>query len=472
MNYEYNEYDEEELRRINRHKKKVRNRAIAIIVFILLLAVVIGGISFIIYKFVSDAAIKASISASLSASESAASASEQEDINSIIESLLSEEEEVVDPVEPQETEKTAEELLELEVSNLISQMSIGEKVAGLFIITPEQLSDVELAVKAGEGTKNALSEYAVGGLIYSTDNVLSKEQFKEMTANTKDFAKFKLFTCFDEGFAKEGLLASKLSLDTTKEVKEILDSMDPYNAYIEGKIIADNLSDYGLNSTFGLHNLTIEPSFDEEGNVKESEEKALFGNDWIIAGQMASQAVKALSEEGVVSFASTFPNAGNGDDSNKKTSELTKEQFAENGLNVFKACLDSGLEGIVVGNVYVPNMTKDELPASLSREFMTDYVRIELGFTDAILITDKLSNPEIADYYSAKEACVMAIKAGADMVMCPENFKEAYLGVLEAVSNKEISEERIDQSLMRILKAKYAKGSTDAEDASEANDEE
>lgn len=470
----YDEFDNEieDINRIRRHKRRVRNRLIAIIVFILILALIATGIWFGVSTIMKNMATKASIEASISASESAASASEEEDINSIIDSLLSEEEEVVDPEETEEEEKTPEELLDMEITNMISQMSIPQKVAGLFIISPEELSDVELAVKAGEGTQNALAEYPVGGLVYSADNILSKEQFEEMMANTESFAQFNLFTCLDEGFSQDAVLASKLEIDATKPVSEILESMDPYNAFLESSIIAKNLSDYKVNTNIGLHNLTIDIKLNEDGTPAETEEKALFGNDWIVAGQMASQSVAALKEKNIFSFVGKFPNPGTAsEDSAKRTSELSKEAFAENGLHVFNTSVEAGVTGIVIGNVYLPNMTNDDLPASLSKEFITDYMRLELGYTDVVLITDKLSNPEISDYYSSAEACVMAIKAGADMVSCPESFKDAYVGILEAVTKGEISEERINQSLKRIMKYKYAPKNTEVTEG-ELNKEE
>lgn len=457
MNYDNTEFDQNEINRINRHKRRVRNRIIAISVFIFVLLLVIGAIAFGIYKIASDVNTKASIAASISASETEASLSAEEDINSIIDSLLSEEEEVVDPEEEVSENKTPEELLDLEITNIISRMTISEKVAGLFIITPEQLSDVDLAVKAGDGTKNALLEYPVGGLVYKDENILSNEQFAEMLKNTSEFSKFKLFTCLNEGFEKDTVLAKKLSLDETKSTDDIIDSMDPYNAFVEAGIIGKNLDTFGINTTFGLHNLTIDYAVKEDGSLDAGEAKGLFGNDPVVAGQMAAQAVAGLKDSGKVALLATFPNDGTSEEgSDKKVSTLNKEQFAENGLNIFTASIEAGAAGLVVGNVYLPNMTGDELPASLSKELMTDYIRVELGLTDVILVTDRLDSPQIADYYSSEEAVVMALKAGADMVQCPEKFKDAYVAVLDAITKGEISEERIDQSLKRIMKYKYA----------------
>ena len=72
-----------------------------------------------------------------------------------------------------------------------------------------------------------------------------------------------------------------------------------------------------------------------------------------------------------------------------------------------------------------------------------------------VIITDSLSKAAVSSYLDSKEASIHAIKAGADMVMSPEDFKEAYAGVIEAVNNGVIAKERIDDSLLRIYKVKF-----------------
>ena len=86
---------------------------------------------------------------------------------------------------------------------------------------------------------------------------------------------------------------------------------------------------------------------------------------------------------------------------------------------------------------------------------MIGILRNDLGF-DGIIITDALNMTAITDYYTADEAAVKAIQSGADMLLMPESFETAYNGLLQAVENGTISEERINESLRRIYRVKYA----------------
>ena len=84
---------------------------------------------------------------------------------------------------------------------------------------------------------------------------------------------------------------------------------------------------------------------------------------------------------------------------------------------------------------------------------MTGVLREELAF-DGVIITDAMNMAAISDYYGADEAAVMAVLAGCDMLLMPEDFVAAYEGVLNAVQRGELTQERIDESVRRILKVK------------------
>lgn len=93
------------------------------------------------------------------------------------------------------------------------------------------------------------------------------------------------------------------------------------------------------------------------------------------------------------------------------------------------------------------------MPASLSSEIVTDLLRKELKF-DGIIITDALNMGAITENYSASEAAIKAVEAGADMLLMPEDFISAYEGVCNAVYEGRISEARIDESVERIIRKK------------------
>ena len=107
----------------------------------------------------------------------------------------------------------------------------------------------------------------------------------------------------------------------------------------------------------------------------------------------------------------------------------------------------------MVGHVSLPNVVGDGTPAPLSSAIVQGILRDSLGYT-GVVVTDSLSMGAITNYYSPAEAAVAALKAGCDVPLMPERFDEAYQGVLDAVQTGELTEERIDESLIRILTAK------------------
>ena len=110
---------------------------------------------------------------------------------------------------------------------------------------------------------------------------------------------------------------------------------------------------------------------------------------------------------------------------------------------------------IMVGHFICPSLTEDATtPCSLSKAVMTDLLRGEYAY-NGVIITDALNMTAISEYYGADEAAIKALKAGADMILMPEDFETAYNGVLDAVNDGTISEQRINDSLARVYRIKY-----------------
>jgi len=120
----------------------------------------------------------------------------------------------------------------------------------------------------------------------------------------------------------------------------------------------------------------------------------------------------------------------------------------------FRSGIDAGAHMIMVGHVSMPGVVGDDTPCSLSEEVVTNWLRGELGY-NGIVITDAMNMSAITEYYSADQAAVMALQAGVDMILMPDGFEAAYEGVLAAVRDGVISEERINESLKRIYRIKY-----------------
>jgi len=100
-------------------------------------------------------------------------------------------------------------------------------------------------------------------------------------------------------------------------------------------------------------------------------------------------------------------------------------------------------------------LEEDNYPASMSKTVITDILRGELGY-EGVVITDALNMSAISEYYGPDEAAILALKAGCDMILMPEDFLQAYAGVVSAVTDGMISQERVNDSLRRIYRIKYA----------------
>lgn len=108
----------------------------------------------------------------------------------------------------------------------------------------------------------------------------------------------------------------------------------------------------------------------------------------------------------------------------------------------------------MVAHISVPNIVGDNTPCTLSSKMITEILRNDIGY-DCLVITDALNMGAISQNYSPDEAAIMAVNAGVDLLLMPNDFKQAADGILKAVVNGRISEERIDESVKRIIGKKF-----------------
>ena len=120
----------------------------------------------------------------------------------------------------------------------------------------------------------------------------------------------------------------------------------------------------------------------------------------------------------------------------------------------FQMADDYGID-VVVGHISLPAVTGDDTPASLSEKMVSEILRTDLGY-DGLIVTDALNMGAITQKYSSSEACVKAFAAGADLLLMPADFQEAADGMMQAVQDGSISEDRLDESLLRIVYAKLS----------------
>lgn len=466
LDYINDREDPDDDRRKARRKKRIRSRLGAWIALVLVLGLIAVAVTFGI-KAVSKGKLNLDFAGLFHASVEEPETSD--DASDVVDSLLGEEADVViAPPEPVSEEPTYEDNYNQWLEEQISALPLEEKVLGLFIVRPEQITGVDTVVQAGDGTKEALGKYPVGGIVYSDKNIISDEQFKTMISNTRSFSKYPVFLMLNEEPGNT-ILANKLGLADTKSAAEIGATSDPHEAYVENKTVSDYLKEYGIDFNIGICADLLKPG--EKDSVLFMADRS-YGSDSGLVSRMVYEAVSAYRENGIFTGVGYFP--GQGDltsDPGSTVSEsgISYEVFMGTDAELFKSAIESGASAIVVGHTYNSELTGDPVPASVSKRIYTDIIRSEMGLRDTILITDALDKPVISEYYTSEEVCVKALKAGADMLMCPEDFEAGFNAVMEAVKGNVISEERINDALKRVWRIKYADiyAAEHPEDASE-----
>lgn len=343
------------------------------------------------------------------------------------------------------------------VDERIGAMTLEQKVAQLFIVTPEALVEgVSQVTQAGDMTREGVTAHPVGGIVYFAQNLLDPEQTTTMLANVKQFyadaGNVAPFIAVDE----EGGTVVRVADNEAFGAQDVGDASalgsagDTEAAKRAAEQIADYLMPLGFNLDFAPVADVVDPLRSDTMGLRS------FSSDAAVATDMVRAEVEGFRDKKMLCCAKHFPGIGAAaGDSHEGaiTIEATNEELETVDLVPFRAAIEAGVPMIMVGHVSLPNIVGDSTPAPLSSAVVQGMLRDSLGYT-GIIVTDSLSMGAITDYYTPAEAAVAALKAGCDIPLMPERLDEAYQGVLSAVQVGELTEERLDESLTRILTAK------------------
>ena len=352
----------------------------------------------------------------------------------------------------EDSPEDAEAVLEEMVASQIAGMSIEQKAAALFFVTPEQLLGIETPVtEVGSSISEKLNQYPVGGIVLKEGNITSAEGLSEMVSNLQVFTQNSLFIGIsDEGGEDSPFITSGISENVIASQKETAESLGNTGAYSAGISLGSELKQFGFNVDFApLADVSL-----KDGSI--AEQKG-FGKDAATNAELARNVVKGLTDQSIFAGVKYFPGYGDatqegnsGQIISQRTRDDLKEEYAP-----YQEAIDAGAKFLMISHVSLPKIRGDKRPASLSPEIITDIVREEWGY-DGIVITDYMDKSCIYQKYTYAEAAVGAIEAGADMILSTKNFAKSYNGILDAVKKGQLTEERIDQSLTRIYKVKFA----------------
>lgn len=364
------------------------------------------------------------------------------------------------------------------IKAIIDKMTLEQKVAQLFVVSPETLTGVDSVQYAGDMTYQALQDYPVGGIVFAKDNIDSSSQFGTMTDNlqsySEDISGLPLFLAAAEEGGSASVLGNNDNLDEYYEnsysddgsdyssssansvhsgapsMSEIGRKDDSTNAYEAGKSIGSLMSAYGLN-------LDLAPVADVLSGNSTGIGDRTFGTDVQTVSDMALEVIRGIQEEDVNAAMKYFPGYGAASSNmsgfpviNSSLDELKKKEFLP-----YSNAIAQGMDFVMVGHISVPNVTGDDTPASLSEKMISEVLRKDLGFK-GIVMTDYLNDKTIVKNYGAADAAVKAIQAGADLLLEPDDLEAAYEGVLKAVKKGDITEDRLDESIYRILRVKLS----------------
>ncbi|MCQ2520757.1 MAG: hypothetical protein MJ105_00125 [Lachnospiraceae bacterium] len=434
--------------REHRRKRRARNRAISFVVFLILI-VGIGfggymGVRFFL-KMSSENHVREEQHLEAVLSENAIVSD-----NSVPESVLPEIPVEEDEVPPEEIEVDLDELSEEEraVRELVASMPLEEKIAGLFVIHPEAITGVDPVVIAGDGTRSALEQNAIGGFWYQPKNVTGAEEIKEMISGTKEmyreiYGRDIMLFVQEEGAMNTiaGTTTGESAIDAAAVIGASGDASNAYNGYLN---LARILHNYGMPCDFGINCA-----------VKQTEDCYLgeraFHEDAQIVAEMVNSATRGLNDQMVFACLMDFPGEGRltADPGVEATYvDATLEQMQETDLLAFQAGIDAKAPMIRMSAAYYKEAFGEDVPATFSESVISN-LRNELGFSGVIVSAD-LSLPSINAKYSAADSAVLALQAGCDIILCPSDYTLAHAAIAAAVANGTITEQRIEESLIRI----------------------
>ena len=348
------------------------------------------------------------------------------------------------------------------VQQKLESMTLEQKVAQLFVVTPEQLTGVSQAVVAGSATQRAFGDIPVGGLCYFAQNITGDQQLRDLLSGTYDMASCSgagiapFLTVDEEGGSLVARVANSGYFDVQRfpNMAEVGATGDETQAAHVGAAIGEYLHEIGFNVDFAPVADVLTNSQNEVIGPR------AFSSDPDVAVRMVSAEVSAMLGAGTMPCIKHFP--GHGDTAgDSHTGDVVSLRSAEEiracEYKPFQAGIEAGCPFVMVGHIETPNLAADGLPASLSKTMITDELRGCLGF-EGVVISDSFVMGAITQRYAPADAAVRFIQAGGDIVLMPENLQDAYQGLLEAAGESVIEESRIDESVMRILEVKKQAG--------------
>jgi len=335
------------------------------------------------------------------------------------------------------------------IDTKIAHMTLDEKIGQMLLVGIE-------GTRLDESAKRMISEDKVGGIILYANNISDLQGMVKLNNHLKETNVHNpapLFISVDQEGGKVSRMPKEfVSIPSNRTVGN---TNKANLAQTMGELLGRELTTTGFNVDFApVMDINSNPQNPVIGDRS-------FGSSADRVTKMGLAEIKGLRNSGVIPVVKHFP--GHGDTSVDSHMELpvvnkTSQQLAKLEWIPFKAAIKDEVEAVMVAHILFPKIDPKR-PASLSKVIIGDQLRGEMGYT-GVVITDDLTMGAIVKHYSLETAAIDTIKAGSDVLLIAhgyDNEKKVFNKIKQSVKNGTISEERIDESVRRILtlKSKY-----------------
>lgn len=338
---------------------------------------------------------------------------------------------------------------------LLESMSLREKVGQLFIVRPESLTGGEAEKTAvTEELRTALEQYPVGGFALFGENITDPEQVAAFNAALTDACGIAPFLSVDEEGGRVARIGNNGAFDVPRyeSAAAVGSSGDRRDALLMGDAIGAYLAEYGFNMDFApVADVNTNPNNPVIGT-------RAFSSDPETAAEMADAMAMGLRQNGITPVFKHFPGHGDTAEDSHAGLAVTYKTMEEMAVCEWLPFLEAGsMDCIMAAHVAAPEITGGMTPATMSYRMVTEILKGELGFS-GLVITDSLEMGAVTEQYTPSEAALAALNAGCDILLMPADLTEAFEAVVSAVESGEYPAERLDRTVLKILRFKLDSG--------------
>ncbi|CAM3911787.1 glycoside hydrolase family 3 N-terminal domain-containing protein [Cohnella lubricantis] len=345
---------------------------------------------------------------------------------------------------------------------LMSYMTVSEEV-GQMLMPKFQQWNGKSTTAMNAGLQETLNDQHPGGFILFENNIIDAKQVATFTHDLQTRAgDIPLFLGTDQ----EGGVIKRLPGGTNLPGQMALGAVDDADlARAAGQLTGEEMQALGLQLNFA-------PSLDVNSNPDNPIIGIRsFGSDPDLVSRLGLATMQGLQQSGVIAAVKHFP--GHGDtsvDSHLGLPVLNDDRARLDAVELkpFRAAIDAGVDMIMTAHIALPAVDDEHavsrkdgssvpIPATLSKKVLTGLLREELGF-QGVIISDAFTMQGIAEHFGEEDAVVRAVSAGVDIILTPKDSAAAHETLVKAVKNGTISEDRIQESVRRILELKFKYG--------------